>query len=60
MIDDNVNNNALRLSDRISSLGLQAGYDWITDATNTGLLYNGGYNYFTMVPGRTNQAHAGG
>lgn len=60
MIDDNVNNNALRLSDRISSLGLQTGYDWITDATSTGLFYNGGYNYFTMVPGRTNQTHTGG
>ena len=60
MVDDNVNNNSLRLSDRIISAGLQAGYDWTTDRTNTTLQYNGGYNYFTMVPGRSNQVHAGG
>ena len=60
MIDDNVNNNVLRQSDRISSFGLQAEYDWITERTNTGLLYEGAYNYYSMVPGRTNQGHAAG
>jgi hypothetical protein len=60
MLDDNVNNNSLRLSDRITTLGLQAGYDWITDATNTGLVYSGSYNYFGLVPGRTYQYHTAG
>ena len=60
MLDDNVNNNSLRLSDRITTLGLQAGYDWITDATNTGLEYSGSYNYFGIVPGRTYQYHTAG
>jgi hypothetical protein len=59
MVDDNVNNNSLRLSDRIVSAGLQAGYDWIADRTNTTLQYTGGYNYFTVNPGRTNQMHGG-
>jgi hypothetical protein len=59
MIDDNVNNNSLSLSDRIITAGLQAGYDWTTDRTNTALQYTGAYNYFTLVPGRTNQVHAG-
>ena len=60
MVDDNVNNNSLRLTDRIVSAGLQAGYDWTTDRTNTTLQYNGGYSYFTLVPGRSNQVHGGG
>lgn len=60
MVDDNVNNNSLRLLDRIVSAGLQAGYDWTTDRTNTTLQYNGEYSYFTLVPGRSNQVHGGG
>jgi len=58
MADDNVNNNSLRLADRITMFGLQAGYDWITDRTNTGLTYSGSYNYFGMVPTRTFQYHS--
>jgi len=60
MLDDNVNNNSLRLSDRVTTLGVEAGYDWITDATNTGLAYSGAYNYFATVPGRTFQYHTAG
>lgn len=60
MLDDNVNNNTLRLADRITTLGLQVGYDWITDATNTHVLYSGTYNYFSVVPGRTFQYHTAG
>jgi hypothetical protein len=59
MVDDNVYNNSLNLSDRILSAGLRAGYDWTNDRTSTGLQYSGSYNYFTSVPGRTNQVHGG-
>lgn len=59
MIDDNVDNNTLRLNDRITALGLQAGYDWITDDTNIGLAYLGSYNYYSVVPGRSYQTHTG-
>ncbi len=60
MIDDNVNNNSLRLSDRITSLGLQVGHDWETELTNTQLFATTALNYHTFVPGRTFQYHMAG
>lgn len=60
MIDDNVNNNSLRLADRITALGLQAGYDWETESTDTQLFTTGIFNYHALVPGRTYHVYTAG
>jgi len=57
MLDDNVNNNYLRISDRVTSALVGLGYDWETASTNTQAFYTGALNYFSAVTERTFQVH---
>ena len=41
LMDDNINNNYLRVSDKVTEAGLKAGYDWETEVSNTQLFYSG-------------------
>lgn len=57
MFDDNINNNALQIQDKIAVLTLNAGHAWDTARWNATLAYSGGLNYYQNVADRTNQSH---
>jgi len=57
MYDDNINNNALQLEDRIGQLSLTAGYDWTSDNPSAQLFYSGSFSYFSRVLDRTFHDH---
>lgn len=60
LLDDNINNNYLHISDKVTEVGLKAGYDWETEASNTQLFYSGSLSYFSAITERTFQTHAPG
>ncbi len=60
LLDDNVNNSYLRVSDKVTEAELKAGYDWETEVSNTQLFYSGSLNYFSAITDRTFQTHAFG
>ena len=60
MVDDNINNNSLQITDNITSLQAVAGYDWDGDAWTGKIFYEGSLNYYRTVLSRTNQYHSGG
>ena len=57
MYDDNINNNALQLEDRIGQLSLTAGYDWPGEHPSAQLFYSGSFSYFSRVLDRTFHDH---
>ena len=59
MYDDNINNNYLQISDKISTLNLNSGYGLEFTNWETRLYYDGILNYYQSVIGRTNQFHSG-
>jgi hypothetical protein len=59
MYDDNINNNYLHLSDKISVLNLNTGYSLEAGNWNAQAYYDGILNYFQSVVERTNQFHSG-
>jgi len=60
LVDDNSFNNSLQISDRITELSLQTGYDWETEQSNLGLSYSCVANVFALVPSRTFLEHSAG
>ena len=59
MYDDNINNNHLQLSDKISVFNLNTGYSFETGNWTAQAYYDGMLNYFQSVVERTNQFHSG-
>jgi len=59
MLDDNINNNALQIQDKIAAFSLTAGHAWDTARWNAILAYRGNLNYYQNVVDRTNQSHTG-
>ncbi len=59
MYDDNINNNYLRISDRISTLNVNTGYQFDLAGWQTRLSYDGILQYYQTVLERTNQFHSG-
>lgn len=60
MIDDNVNNNYLAISDKVVQVSLQMARDWERETHNTQLFYIGSLNYYETVTERTFHDHAFG
>lgn len=58
--DDNINNNYLRIKDRISSLSLTGSYTWEPDNSATELFYSGSLNYYGSTVARTFHYHTFG
>jgi hypothetical protein len=59
MYDDNINNNYLQISDKISTLSLNTGYGMEFGNWYGRAYYDGVLNYFQSVTERTNQFHSG-
>lgn len=59
MYDDNINNNYLQISDKVSTLSLNTGYGLDFGSWYTRAFYDGILNYFQNVTERTNQFHSG-
>jgi hypothetical protein len=59
MYDDNINNNYLQISDKISTLNLNTGYGMDLGNWYGRAYYDGVLNYFQSVTERTNQFHSG-
>jgi hypothetical protein len=57
MLDDNIDNNYLQISDRIASVSLKTGYGWSSDQTVTGLSYTGGLSYYSKIIDRSFYTH---
>jgi hypothetical protein len=57
MLDDNIDNNYLHISDRIASGSLKTGYGWNSDQTETGLSYTGGLSYYSQIIDRSFYTH---
>ena len=57
MFDDNINNNALQLTDKIAAFSLNTGHSWDTARWNATLGYSGNLNYFHSTTDRTSQSH---
>jgi hypothetical protein len=60
MYDDNVNNNYLGITDKVTQLSLQTAYDREGEAHNTQIFYSGTLNYFNTVKERTFHYHSTG
>ena len=58
MNDDNINNNALHLSDRVAMIGLNAGYAMEVERWSLSGGYAGSLEYFQTYIERTNQFHS--
>ncbi len=58
MYDDNINNNYLRIGDKISTFNLNTGYRVDVAGWETRLWYDGILNYYQSVLERTNQFHS--
>lgn len=59
MYDDNVNNNSLNLKSMVSTLSINTGYLWESEASALKLFYEGSYSYFASMTERTNHFHSG-
>ncbi len=59
MYDDNINNNYLRISDKISRVNINSGYQFALGDWQTRVSYDGILNYYQTVLERTNQYHSG-
>jgi hypothetical protein len=57
MLDNNIDNNYLHISDRIASGSLKTGYGWSSDQTETGLSYTGGLSYYSQIIDRSFYTH---
>ena len=58
MYDDNINNNDLQVSDRITTLNLNSGYSLESSSWGARFFYDGILNYYQTVIERTNQFHS--
>jgi hypothetical protein len=57
LVDDNSFNNYLQVSDRVTELSLQTGYDWENENSRMGLSYSGLANAYSVIPSRTYYEH---
>jgi hypothetical protein len=57
LVDDNAFNNYLQVQDRVTEMALHGGYAWEMDQSEIQLQYDGSYNYFSLLPGRTFHTH---
>ena len=53
MTDDNINNNYLHVSDRVTEAAIKTGYDWESEQSNIQLFSMGSFNYFSATTDRT-------
>ncbi len=60
MYDDNVNNNYLRITDKVAQLSLQTAYEWERETHNTQIFYTGTLNYYDAVNERSFHYHSTG
>jgi hypothetical protein len=58
MYDDNILNNYQNISDKISTLTLDAGYKFGGEKWDANVTYGGSLNYYQSVVEKTNQFHA--
>ena len=58
MYDDNILNNYQRISDKVSTLTLDAGYGFGGTHWDAKVFYDGALNYYQTVTDRTNQFHS--
>ncbi len=58
MADDNINNSAEAVTDRIASLSLEAGYGWEWNLSSVHAAYRGGIDYYSAVTDRSFLSHA--
>ena len=58
MYDDNILNNYQQISDKISTLSLDAGYGFDGTHWDARVFYDGALNYYQSVTDRTNQFHS--
>jgi hypothetical protein len=58
MSDDNIDNNYLQISDRITMPSLSLGYGLSDDAQEANFIYNGAMNYYSINTARTHQLHS--
>jgi hypothetical protein len=58
MYDDNILNNYQRISDKVSTLTLDAGYGFDGTRWDARIFYDGALNYYQSVTDRTNQFHS--
>jgi hypothetical protein len=58
MSDDNIDNNSLRIADRVSIPSLTLGYSLSDDAHETNIFYTGAMNYYSLNTARTYQLHS--
>jgi len=56
-VDNNIDNNYLRIADRIASGSIKTGYGWSSDQTETGLSYTGGLSYYSQIIDRSFYTH---
>jgi hypothetical protein len=57
MLDDNIDNNYLRIADRNAFGSIKAGYGLSSDQTETVLSYTGGMNYYSQIIDRSFYTH---
>lgn len=57
MYDDNIDNNRLQITDKITSTMLDVGYLWSQEKYEVSLSYNGALNYYTKLIDRSNSSH---
>jgi hypothetical protein len=57
ILDDNIDNNYLHISDRIASGSLKTGYGWSSEQTEIGLFYTGSINYYSQIIDRSFYTH---
>ena len=55
--DDNIDNNYLQISDKITSATINLGYEWNSDEDKIGLYYSPAINYFSKIINRTFYIH---
>jgi hypothetical protein len=58
MYDDNILNNYQRISDKVSTLTLDAGYGFAGTRWDARVFYDGALNYYQTFTDRTNQFHS--
>jgi hypothetical protein len=57
IVDNNAFNTSQQIPDRITALSFSAGHAWETEKSLTTLSYEGAFNYFALLPARTNHVH---
>ena len=60
MYDDNVNNNYLPISDRVTEAALNLAHDWTSESSNAQIFYMGAINYYSAITERTYHSHSMG